>query len=92
MGCGKKTYAILLERYPEHHRILQALVEGHREGANEQHIRDLQGGLFLDQDGMPRPDVQAVKKAAHRYTLDGPALVDPLAVRTTKAAKLVGGI
>ncbi len=80
---------LLLERHPEHYRTLQALVDGRREEASDQHIRDLQKGPFLDEAGMPRPDVQAIMKAAHRDTPDGPTLVDPLAVRTPEAAELV---
>ena len=85
----EKQLRNLLERHPDHYRTLQALVEGRREEANEQHIRDLQKGPFLDLDGMPWPGVQAVMKAAHRETPDGPTLVNPLEVRTTEAADLV---
>jgi hypothetical protein len=80
---------ILLEREPEHYQALRALVEGRREEVSEQQLHDLLKWGFLARDRTPLPGVQAVIKAAHRETADGPALADPLDVRTTEAAELV---
>jgi hypothetical protein len=79
----------LLEKDPQLFRALEALVEGRPEGVSEQHFRDLRESIYLLPDGSPHPDVKAIMMAAYRQTPEGPAVVDPLDVRSPEDAATV---
>lgn len=76
----------LLETDRTHFDALRALVEGRPEEVSKQQLHFLTEELFLAPDHIPLPDVQAVMTAALRDTPDGPAIVDPFDVRSSKDA------
>jgi hypothetical protein len=74
----------LLEQDPGHFQALVSLVEGRPDEVSKEQVRDLRKWLFLARDGSPLPGAKAIIQAAYRKTPDGPAVVDPLDVRTAE--------
>jgi hypothetical protein len=79
----------LLENDPHLFRALEALVLGRPEEVSEQQFRELKESIYVLPDGSPHPDVKSIMTAACRQTPEGPAVVDPMDVRTPGEAAAV---
>ena len=76
----------LSEKHPKHFQALRSLVEGRGEEVKEGQLRDLRKWGYLARDRSPLSGVKAIMEAAYRETPDGPALVDPIDLRTPEDA------
>jgi hypothetical protein len=72
----------LLDRYPDHFRAFHAIVEGHGGEVSKELRGELKRWNLLQSDGSPNSVFKTVMIAGCRETPDGPAIVDPVELRT----------